>query len=126
MILCIQIVNHLTSVFEGLIRLNLFVECLKVLEDVLASFLQHINMFSQSLRWQMLLVVPARVLHLPGNDQLLLSLPLLMLECTKADCLVEILRVIVVQIQELVSPAAIMATALVDSANEESLDQVDS
>ena len=97
-----------------------------MLEDVLTSFFQHINMFSQSLRWQMLLVVPARVLHLPGNDQLLLSLPLLMLKCTKADCLVEILRVIVVKIQELVSPAAIMATALVDSANEESLDQVDS
>ena len=97
-----------------------------MLEDVLASFLQHINMFSQSLRWQMLLVVPSRVLHLSGNYQLLLSLPLLMLECTKADCLVEILREIVVQILELVSLAAIMATALVDCANEESLDQVNS
>ena len=73
----------------------------------------------------MLLVVPSRVLHLSGNDQLLLSLPLLMLECTKADCLVEILREIVVQILELVSLTTIMATALVNGANEESLDQVD-
>ena len=92
MILVIQQVNNLTPILIGFIRESLNVEPLKVLEDVLASFLQHINMFSQSLRRQMLLVVPALVLHFSGNDQLLFSLSLLMLECTKADCLVEILR----------------------------------
>ena len=91
MILVIQQVYHLTSILVGLIRESLNVEPLKVLEDVLASFLQHINMFSQSIGRQMLLVVPSLVLHFSGNDQLLLCLSFLMLKCTKADCPVEIL-----------------------------------
>ena len=73
----------------------------------------------------MLLVVPSLVPHFSGRDQLLLSRPLLVLECTKAYCLVEILRELVVQILVLVRLAAIMATALVNGTNAEKLDHID-
>ena len=125
MILVIQQVYHLTSILVWSIRESLNVKPLEVLEDVLASFLQHINMFSQPLRRQMLLVVPALVLHFSGNDQLLFSLSLLMLECAKADCLVEILRERVVQVLELVHLAAVMFTTPVNGADEQSLNQID-